>query len=345
MHRISVAGHFCVDLLPQLPAAARLAPGQLIDVGPLTVKLGGCVANTGLFLHDLGADVELQGTVGDDWLGKLAAQLLAAASGGRWTPEVVSGAGTSYSLVLEPGGADRTFWHHTGVNALFDTEWVRVGADLLHFGYPPLLPSVLADDAAPVVALFTRAHGADQTISLDLAVVDPDGPVGSLDWPALLDRILPLTDIISPSVDDLRSMYRVTEPGSLQLAEQFADDLVSRGAAIALVTAGEHGLVLRTAGPERLRDAGRAVRPLADAWSSARVIAEPARLGEHLTSTGAGDAASAGLLYAISAGVGPEQAVRLAAATSAAVMWGRRPTPDAVAAVEPFLAEGVEVRR
>lgn len=53
---ISVAGHFCVDLVPQLHSA-RVEPGQLIEVGPLDVRLGGCVANTGLALRDLGADV------------------------------------------------------------------------------------------------------------------------------------------------------------------------------------------------------------------------------------------------------------------------------------------------
>jgi sugar/nucleoside kinase (ribokinase family) len=338
MHRISVAGHFCVDLAPELPRRARLAPGELIGVGPLAVGLGGCVANTGLFLHDLGADVELRGAVGDDWLGGLAERLLASEAEGLGALQVVENVATSYSLVLEPGGADRAFWHHTGVNAIFDAAWVRTDADLLHFGYPPLLPAVLADGAAPLVSLFGRARDAGTTVSLDLAVVDPDSPVGRLDWRGLLAAILQVTDVVSPSVDDLRSMLGVAEEPSLALADRLAGDLLELGAAVALVTAGAHGMVLRAGDAERVRAGGRVLAPIADQWADARVVAGPAARGAHATSTGAGDAASAGLLRALAAGFGPDDAVGLAAATSAAVMAGARPTPGALTRFAPELA-------
>ncbi|MDR0849646.1 MAG: carbohydrate kinase family protein [Propionibacteriaceae bacterium] len=338
MYQISVAGHFCVDLTPQLPAWAGLTPGQLFDIGPLGVKLGGCVANTGLSLLDLGADVELQGTVGDDWLGTLGTQLLAAASEGRWAPDIVAGAGTSYSIVVEPGGADRTFWHHTGVNAIFDAARVRTDTDLLHFGYPPLLPSVVLGGPGPLVSLFERAHLVGATTSLDLAVVDPDGPVGKLDWGALLDAILAVADVVSPSVDDLRSMLPIDAPPSLELAQELSEELLRRGAAVALVTAGEHGLVLRAGGAERLRRGGRVLAALAGTWAGARVVAPPLQLDGIATSTGAGDAASAGLLYGLAAGLTPADSVALTAAASVVVMSGDRPTPSAVAKFDPGLA-------
>lgn len=338
MYRISVAGHFCVDLYPELPASARLVPGQLSDVGPLRAGLGGCVPNTGLALHDLGASVDLQATAGDDWLGRLGARLLAGASGRGWTPDIVSGVGSSYTLVLEPGGADRTLWHHAGVNAVFDVGRLRVDTDLLHFGYPPLLPSVVVDDAAPVVSLFDRARQAGATTSLDLAMVDPDGPVGGLDWSRLLDRMLAVTDIVSPSVDDLRSMLDFTEPTSLELAGRLCDHLLGRGAAIAMVTAGEHGLALRTGNAARLRSGGRVLHVLGEEWAERRVETQAASSGDHATSTGAGDAASAGLLYAVAAGLGPQEAARLAVAAAAALMSGERPTPEVVAGVDPSLA-------
>lgn len=76
MHRISVAGHLCVDLKPELGPTARIAPGRLIHVGPLAVGMGGCVPNTGLTLRDLGADPYLHAVVGDDALAALVPELL-----------------------------------------------------------------------------------------------------------------------------------------------------------------------------------------------------------------------------------------------------------------------------
>ena len=55
--QIAVAGHLCVDLTPTLAGAPSVAPGQLVEVGGLTITLGGSVANTGRGLAALGADV------------------------------------------------------------------------------------------------------------------------------------------------------------------------------------------------------------------------------------------------------------------------------------------------
>ncbi len=71
MRSVVVAGHVCVDFIPQLPAAATTRPGELLEVGPLAVHAGGCVANTGGDLAELGADVDVVGDVGDDELGTL----------------------------------------------------------------------------------------------------------------------------------------------------------------------------------------------------------------------------------------------------------------------------------
>jgi sugar/nucleoside kinase (ribokinase family) len=316
--RISVAGHLCVDLVPALPANARLAPGQLIQVGALDVRLGGCVANTGLWLLRLGGsaspyEVRLQGVVGDDELGAIAAQMLGDAA----DLHVLEGATTSYSIVLEPGGADRTFWHHTGANSLFDPENVGVDADLLHFGYPPLLPLAIEADGVPLRDLFARAKQAGVTTSLDLAVVDPDAEVGQLDWSAILHHVLTFTDVISPSYDDLASMYRLEEPASLAGAAELAKELIASGAGIAMVTAGAQGFALRTGSRARLAAGGRVVSPLAEAWADLNLTLPPLPVDDIVTSTGAGDAATAGLLHALASGLAPDaatQAIRQAAA-------------------------------
>ena len=334
MLRASIAGHLCVDLVPQLPPSARLAPGQLIEVGPMDVRLGGCVANTGFALRDLGAEVELQAMVGDDALVPIVSRLL----GDRARVTQLAGESTSFSIVLEPGGADRTFWHHTGVNARFDPRRIEIHTDLLHLGYPPLLPGTLVDDAAPLCELLGAAQRVGVTTSVDLAVVDPDSDVGRLDWRRLLSAILSVTDVISPSVDDLRSMLSITDAADLGLAEELADYLIGDGAAVALVTAGAAGMVLRSADHGRVAGGGRVLGALGPVWDDA-VVRIPANLDAvPVTSTGAGDAASAGLLFALLAGFEPMQAALLARATSNAVMAGRRPMWDVVSAEEPALA-------
>lgn len=322
--RISVAGHLCVDLTPTLGPTARFAPGQLIDVGPLGVRLGGAVANTGLALAGLGTDPELQAVVGDDALAGLVAGLLGDV---RRRIAVVPGATTSYSVVLEPPGTDRTFWHHTGVNAHFDPALVSVDTDLLHIGYPSLLPAAVADHGAPLAGLFARARAAGATTSLDLADVDPDGPVGGLDWAGILTAVVAETDVVSPSVDDLRSALADDRPASLGLAREYAGWLLARGAGVAMVTAGAHGLALRVGSAQRLASGGRVLSALPPAWADADVLLPPAPVTDVVTSTGAGDAASAGLLAALVAGLQPAAAAEAARTTAITRMRGLAITP------------------
>ena len=94
-----------------------------------------------------------------------------------------AGAATSYSIVLQSPDRDRTFWHHAGANAAFTGREVNLdGVDILHLGYPPLLPELLADDAAPLLNLLKEARSRQITTSLDLAVVDPRSRAAEVDW-------------------------------------------------------------------------------------------------------------------------------------------------------------------
>src|SRR5947208_3444914 len=66
MRAAVVAGHLCVDLVPELLALPSTGPGDLAEVGALHLSPGGCVANTGGDLAALGATVAAVGDVGDD---------------------------------------------------------------------------------------------------------------------------------------------------------------------------------------------------------------------------------------------------------------------------------------
>ena len=91
-------------------------------------------------LVELGVDVRAQADVGDDPLADVLIALLRARGIDGDGLRRVAGS-TSYSLVLQSPGRDRTFWHHVGANAGFDGRDVRFdGERVLHLGYPPLLP-------------------------------------------------------------------------------------------------------------------------------------------------------------------------------------------------------------
>lgn len=319
---VLVVGHVCLDLVPALDAEPSLRPGHLQLVGPLQVDVGGCVANTGGDLVALGIPTAVGGDLGDDALGALLHERLRQrgldVSGFR----TASGT-TSYSIVVQPPHADRTFWHHVGANAAFDGSGVSFGsAELLHLGYPPLLPAIIEDDAAALRALFARARAAGLATSLDLAVVDQPDRRSRARWTRILDGVLPLTDIVSPSLDDLVSAVGGAEDGEpLERAAEAARDLIARGAAIALVSAGAAGSALATASAERFAQAGGPVARLGADWHSAeRTLTAP--VVRAVRTTGAGDAATAGLLAAILVGEGADRAHRFAGQVAAAKVSG-----------------------
>ena len=343
MTPIVVAGHICLDLTPALGPGAARDPGRLIDVGPLRIGLGGCVANTGLALADLGADVSLHSTVGDDELGRIVADTIARRPGLTADLHVDRDHATSYSLVLEPDGHDRTFWHHTGANAVFTGEHLDVGdAPLLHLGYPPLLPALLADGGAPLEAVLSRARARGATTSLDLAVVDPASAVGAVDWPGILKRAVAVTDVLTPSLDDLTSALGPTlgipPLPAARAAGLYADLLLSWGAAVVAISAGSEGLLLRTAFASRLARGGRMLAPLADRWADVSLRVRPVAVPRVTTTNGAGDASTAGLLFALSRGSSPTLAAHLATGTAAAVIAGDRPTPTTLTSLLPATA-------
>jgi sugar/nucleoside kinase (ribokinase family) len=321
MKRALVAGHICLDLTPRLRSLPSLTPGALVDVGAMTLSPGGCVANTGGDLAALGAPVAVSADIGSDALATALEDLLAQkgldTSGFRRTELA-----TSYSIVVQAPGTDRVFWHHVGANAGFDGTGVDIGeADLLHVGYPSLLPALVAGGGMPLCALLSRASDAGLTTSLDLAVVDGEGRA-QVDWRSILAAVLPVTDVITPSIDDLTSAFGSTiVPNAAGLLEA-ARDLIAKGAAIALVSAGTRGMALATASASRFARGGRVLSALDPSWHDRDEFVSVAAIDHPVTTTGAGDAATAGFLYALLTALSPERALQLAAATASRKVQG-----------------------
>lgn len=320
--KIIVAGHICLDITPVFPAgkpqplARLLAPGKLVQMEGVDLNTGGAVANTGLALKILGADVELMGKVGNDAFGRLLLERLQrydAADG----MIVSADSSTSYSIVIAPPGTDRIFLHNPGANDTFRADDIDAGklagAAWFHFGYPPLMRHMYADGGAELAEIFRRAKAAGLQTSLDMAAVDPDTEAGRADWTAILRRVLPYVDCFVPSVEELcfmadRPRYeqwlRRADGGDVTGVLDLDADI--RPLARRVLALGAHELLLKCGTPGLYYTDGTTER-FERSYKPARV----------LSGTGAGDTSIAAFLKARLDGCPLDACLRYAAGTGA----------------------------
>ncbi|MCX7806774.1 MAG: PfkB family carbohydrate kinase, partial [Planctomycetota bacterium] len=285
--------------------------------------------------------------VGDDAFGWNIIAILKAASPNLDVGMVpVRGEVSSYSVVINPPGIDRSFLHCPGANDSFGAEDVPdallEGAALLHFGYPPLMTRIREDGGAECARLFRRARAAGLTVTLDMARPDPASPGGRTDWRAWLARVLPETDVFLPSIDELlfmldRPRFETLEaqsggmPDGLYdpgLVAQLAGEILDMGAAAAVIKLGAAGLYLRTTpDPARLSRAGAAF-PRDARWVGRELYA-PCFSVEVAGTTGSGDCTIAGFLAALMRGRTPGESVEFAVAAGACCVEA----PDATGGV------------
>ncbi len=354
---VVVAGHICLDVIPDLgttPAAAAdlFVPGKLTEIGAPVFATGGPVANTGLALHRLGMRTRLMGKVADDQFGRTLLDLLrerdpALAEG----MVVAAGETSSYSIILSNPGFDRIIFHCPGCNHTFGADDVPLdalaGARLFHFGYPPLMRRMYADDGAECRALLGAVRRRGLTTSLDMSLPDPASEAGRLDWPAFYRNVLPEVDVFTPSIDEIlytaeRQTYdrlaNAAGAGDLlpnvtgAVLRSVSDRLLAWGAAVVLVKCGSEGAYLRTSpDPERLAAAGPLVRDDPGAWAGRELFA-PCFTVEAVGTVGSGDCTIAGLLAGLLGGADPAGALRAAVGTGACCVE----QPDATSGVRPL---------
>jgi sugar/nucleoside kinase (ribokinase family) len=326
--RVVVAGHVCLDVIPRLwtdPGRRALRPGALDLVGPATLAVGGSVGNTGVALRRLGLRPRLVARVGDDPFGWVLTGLL-----GERIPEddlhliTVPGGQTSFSLVFNLPGRDRSIQHSSGVNETFVADDVPDealdGAALLHVGYPPLMAAMIADDGLELRRLLARARTGGAITSLDMASANLDPGETPVRWRTLLEQVLPDVDVFLPSLGEaahlLRRRVRRGRDGApaLDSVARLADELVAMGVAIAGIKLGEHGLYVRTAGAARLATRGGLLAP---EWAE-RELYSTVFETEVAGTAGAGDTTIAGLLFGLLTGMTPHEAVTAACAVGGA---------------------------
>jgi len=350
-----VAGHLCIDIIPSIPAEAVrdsdhfLAPGRLVEVGAAVLSTGGAVSNTGLALDTLGIDVRLVARVGDDLIADLTRSILAARGDDLIRHlRVARGEPSSYTVVISPPGRDRSFLHCAGTNNSFVAEDVPAEllgqARLLHFGYPPLMRRMYADDAEQLTLLMRTAHEQGTSTSLDMALPDPSGPSGRVDWHRALEQSLPYVDLFEPSFEELCFMLRrdryqallatardgdVVSAATPEDVSGLAEEALGLGAGLVLIKLGERGAYLRTGALDRL--AARGAPTALDRWRRRELWAPCFRV-EVAGTVGAGDATIAGFLAGVLRGQDPEAALTSAVAVGACNVEAA----DATSGVRPW---------
>lgn len=336
------AGHICLDVIPNLSGTppedfGRLfSPGRLVEVGPVTFSTGGPVSNTGLALNKLGVNTQLMGKVGDDMYGGVVRQLV-----NTYNPHLAEGmlvdaaTHTSYTVVINPPQTDRIFLHFPGANDTFSAADVRYGdvaqTRLFHFGYPPIMKSMYANNGAELAEIFRHAKDTGVTTSLDMSLPDPSSASGRANWQAILQATLPYVDIFLPSAEEILFMlhrnlfddfHQTTKGGDIlplftpRLLTDISTELLAMGAKIVCIKLGHRGFYMHTAGQPAIEALGRARPANLAEWANRHMWA-PAFLVDEVGATGAGDASIAGFLSALLRGMLPEQALTVATAVGA----------------------------
>lgn len=340
--RVVVAGHVCLDIIPDLSECSDgmdglLVPGKLVNVGSALIATGGAVSNTGLALHRLGIDVGLMGKIGRDLFGQGVLDLLACHSPALADGMIVSDSdATSYTVVISPPDVDRIFLHCPGANDTFRAEDVNydklTGAKLFHFGYPPLMRQMYLDNGAELAAMMQRVKAAGLTTSLDMAFVDPASEAGQVNWPALLARTLPHVDVFLPSIEEILFMLNrkrfermrssiggadIISQTNGDLLAELSQRLIELGAAVVVLKLGDQGLYLRTtADAARLKAAGICAPADPQAWTN-RELLSPCFEVDVVGTTGSGDCTIAGFLAALVHGLAPAETMTSAVAAGA----------------------------
>ncbi|PHP53492.1 carbohydrate kinase family protein [Actinomyces ruminis] len=309
---IVFAGHICIDLTPSLDALPPIEPGRLSSVGALGMSLGGAVGNGTRTLAQLGGRPAAVAAIGDDALGDLCEQLLRAQGVGEVSLARRRDASTSYSLVFQPRGSDRSFWHHTGANEAFDGAVELPVGGALHIGYPAVLPGLVADDGRPLRTLLRRAREQGMLTSLDTVYCPEDFPLDATGWERFFRAVLPETDLFCPSWEDITSTFSITSPPTPDAVTTWAERFLAWGARIVLITTGPDGGLLRVGKVPQDRGRFRT-----EDWDGTNTAFAAPKVARVVTTNATGDTFKTAFLYRALGGAAPGAAIEFARTATA----------------------------
>jgi sugar/nucleoside kinase (ribokinase family) len=336
---IVAAGHTCLDLIPAFTIEGTvdkmtdvLVPGKMINMGQCVVVGGGPVTNAGVSIRRLGVKTELIGKIGNDDFGKQILQWYEEHEGHFKGIHMVDGESTSYTIAICIPGIDRFYLHHCGANDTFgydDMDFDLVQrSKLMLFGYPPWMKKIYENTGAQLTKILKKTKELGTTTALDLSLPDVNSPAGQVDWKAILNDWVPLSDIMVPSAEEIfYFLYKekflekkaklgpkesVLDHLTVKEISTLGSDLIELGAAIAMVKCGHRGLYVRTAGQDRLKKLGAAECSDTENWANRELWFPVYKEEKFVGALGSGDSAIAGFLSAFVWGHTIESCLRYA---------------------------------
>ena len=326
---ILCAGTILVDVAKVIDAYPAL--DHLATIEQVSLSTGGPGLNMAVDLRMLGAafPIGVLGAVGDD---EHATFILAeCARLGINTAGVrrLRGTATSFTdAMIERDGGRRTFFHHSGANALFDASTADLetpGARILHAGAPgihPIMDSPLPGGGNGWSDLLRRAQAAGLHTNMELVSIEP-ARIAEVAAPCLpyADSIV-INELEAGALTGVDAAVPTADgPVDWPALEAMALGMIERGVSTLAVVHFPAGCAAAAPGRRIWRQ------------GSVRLPREQVR-----STTGAGDAFAAGVIWGLHEGWPVEQCLRLAVASAAACV--RSPhTSDGITRAGACLAE------
>lgn len=258
-------GVVCADVMVR-PVEAMPERGRLSLVPHLELHVGGLAGVTAAVFSQLGGQAAFIGNLGMDGFGDYILSTLKAAGVNMEQVGRTHDHGTSATVVLISGDGERTFLHHFGANAATSEEDINFDfvkqAKVLHWGGPSITPRL---DGAPIGRVFAQAHALGIKTSMDTCFD------GKNVWFPHIEHALPHLDIVMSSLEEARHFTGKQTP------EDIADFYLSFGPEVTMIKLGSEGIYVK---------------------NRQEAFHIPAHRVTPVDTTGAGDAACAGFLYA-----------------------------------------------
>ena len=326
-HGVLCAGTILVDAAKVIDAYPAL--DHLATIEQVSQSTGGPGLNMAVDLRMLGAafPIGVLGAVGHDEHGAFILAECLRLGIDTAGVRTLDGAVTSFTDgMIERDGGRRTFFHHSGANALFDASTADLGrARILHAGAPGIHP--VMDRSRPGggngwSALLQRAQAAGLHTNLEMVSLAPDRTT-EVARPCLpcLDSIV-INELEAGALTGIEAAAPTADgPADWPALEAMALGLVEQGVSVLAVVHFPAGCVAAAPG-------GRTWRQ-----GSVRLPREQVR-----STIGAGDAFAAGVILGLHEGWPVERCLRLAVASAAACV--RSPnTSDGIKPADQALAD------
>jgi sugar/nucleoside kinase (ribokinase family) len=160
---VIVADTICgpIDRLPH--------SGELLSVGTIPDKIGGCATNVAIDLAKQSVSVDICGCIGNDSAGEVVMQSIRANGAGCDEIRRLDTHPTSRTVIVLVKGEDRRFLHNFGANAAFEVghirrEWIDT-LKVFYLGGLCALPGIRTDELIELLK-YCRQRGVTSVVDV-----------------------------------------------------------------------------------------------------------------------------------------------------------------------------------